>query len=107
MVKNPKKATPTNCPIEQTLALIVGKWKTVILWHLSSGTKRYSELRRLIPEVSEKMLIHSLRDLEKNLLVQRNVYHEVPPRVEYSLSKKAQTLTPILASIDSWGKKHL
>ena len=107
MPENLKKKTSTNCPIEQTLALIVGKWKTVILWHLSSGTKRYGELKKLIPEVSEKMLIQSLRDLEKNLLVTRNVYHEVPPRVEYSLTKKAQTLSPILTSIDSWGKKHL
>jgi DNA-binding HxlR family transcriptional regulator len=107
MTKQTKKKTSTHCPIEQTLSLIVGKWKTVILWHLSSGTKRYGELKKLIPEVSEKMLIQSLRDLERDSLVTRSVYHEVPPRVDYTLTKKAESLKPILTSMDNWGKKNL
>jgi DNA-binding HxlR family transcriptional regulator len=99
-----KRAT---CPIEKTLRLIVGKWKTILLWHLSSGKKRYGELKKLIPDVSEKMLIQSLRELEKDGLVLRKVYPEIPPRVEYSLSKRGKSLSPIICSLNTWGQKHL
>jgi DNA-binding HxlR family transcriptional regulator len=103
--------TPTenkpDCPIERTLRLIVGKWKTILLWHLSSGTKRYGELKKLIPGVSEKMLIQSLRELEKDALVLRKVYPEVPPRVEYRLSKRGLSLSPLICALNTWGKKHL
>lgn len=95
------------CPIEKTLRLIVGKWKTILLWHLSSGTKRYGELKKLIPDVSEKMLIQSLRELEKDELVIRKVYPEVPPKVEYRLSKRGKSLSPLICALNTWGAKHL
>ena len=96
-----------DCPIEKTLRLIVGKWKTILLWHLSSGTKRYGELKKLIPGVSEKMLIQSLRELEKDKLITRKVYPEIPPRVEYTLSHRGKSLSPLICALNTWGKKHL
>lgn len=102
-MKEPQK----NCPIEKTLRMIVGKWKTILLWHLSSGKKRYGELKKLIPGVSEKMLIQSLRELEKDELVIRKVYPEVPPKVEYTLSKRGKSLSPLICALNTWGAKHL
>ncbi|MFZ2187223.1 MAG: helix-turn-helix domain-containing protein [Candidatus Moraniibacteriota bacterium] len=97
----------TSCPLEKTLRMIVGKWKTILLWHLSSGKKRYGELKKLIPAVSEKMLIQSLRALEQDELVIRRVYPEIPPRVEYSLSKRGKSLSSLICALNTWGKKHL
>lgn len=96
-----------SCPLERTLQLIVGKWKTVILWYLSSGKKRYGELKKLIPGVSEKMLIQSLRALEKDDLIIRRAYPEIPPHVEYTLSKKGKSLSSLICDLNTWGKKHL
>ena len=96
-----------SCPLEKTLRLIVGKWKTVLIWHLSSGKKRYGELKKLIPGVSEKMLIQSLRELETDLLILRKAYQEIPPRVEYSLSSRGKSLAPLICALNTWGKKHL
>ncbi|MBP6929386.1 MAG: helix-turn-helix transcriptional regulator [Candidatus Moranbacteria bacterium] len=95
------------CPIERTLRLIVGKWKTILLWHLSSGKKRYGELKKLIPHVSEKMLIQSLRELEKDALIVRKSYPEVPPKVEYTLSRRGKSLSPLICALNTWGRKHL
>ena len=97
----------TVCPIEKTLGMIVGKWKTVIIWHLGSGKKRYGELKKLIPEISEKMLIQSLRELGKDELVVRKAYPEIPPKVEYSLSRKGKSLSPLICAMNTWGKKYL
>jgi DNA-binding HxlR family transcriptional regulator len=102
-----KSALIPSCPLEKTLRLIVGKWKTILLWHLSTGKKRYGELKKLIPNVSEKMLIQSLRELEADSLIIRKVYPEVPPRVEYLLSKKGISLSPLICALNTWGKKHL
>jgi len=103
-----KKGSPeAKRPIEKALRMIVGKWKTVLLWHLSDGKKRYGELKRLIPAVSEKMLIQSLRELEKDALITRRVYPEIPPHVEYALSKRGKSLSPLICAINTWGKKHL
>jgi DNA-binding HxlR family transcriptional regulator len=96
-----------SCPLEKTLGLIVGKWKTILLWHLSSGKKRYGELKKLIPEVSEKMLIQSLRELAHDELIIRKSYQEIPPRVEYRLSKKGESLSPLICALNTWGAKHL
>lgn len=105
-MKKKTVATPS-CPIEKTLRMIVGKWKTVLLWHLSGGTKRYGELKKLIPGVSEKMLIQSLRELEKDRLVIRKVYPEIPPKVEYILSKRGKSLSPLICALNTWGAKNL
>lgn len=96
-----------NCPVEATIDLIGGKYKSVILWHLVDGTKRFSELKKLIPKITEKMLAQQLRDLEKDGLITRTVYPVVPPKVEYSLSEFGRTITPILDSMCKWGNEYL
>lgn len=96
-----------NCEKELTLAVIGGKWKLIILWHLGlEGTKRFSELKKLIPSITQKMLTNQLRELEEDLLVNRKVYAEVPPRVEYSLTEYGLSLMPILQMMYSWGKEY-
>ena len=100
--------TGFNCPVEATLSVIGGKWKVVILYHLShSGTHRFAELRRKIPGVSERMLTQQLRELEQDGIVHREVYPEVPPKVEYSITSYGETLRPISELMCDWGKKHV
>ncbi len=97
-----------NCPVEATLSVIGGKWKVVILYYLAhAGTHRFAELRRKIPGVSERMLTQQLRELERDGVVHREVYPEVPPKVEYSLTPYGGTLRPISDLMCDWGKKHL
>lgn len=96
-----------NCPVEVTLELIGGKWKSLILWHLSQKTLRFSELGKLIPKATQKMLTQQLRDLEKDGLITRKVYPEVPPRVEYSLSDFGKSIWPILDGMCTWGSGYL
>ena len=97
-----------HCPVEATLSVIGGKWKVVILFHLShSGTHRFAELRRKIPGVSERMLTQQLRELESTGIVFRKVYPEVPPKVEYSLTDYGRTLQPITKLMCDWGKIHI
>jgi DNA-binding HxlR family transcriptional regulator len=96
-----------NCEKELTLAVIGGKWKLIILWHLGlEGTKRFSELKRMIPHITQKMLTNQLRELEDDLLVERKVYAEVPPRVEYSLTEYGTSLMPVLRLMYDWGKNY-
>lgn len=93
------------CEIEVTLEILSGKWKALILWNLSiHKVIRYNELKRLIPGITQKMLSQQLKDLEENGLVNRTVYPEVPPMVEYSLTEMAEKLIPILEDMDKWGK---
>lgn len=96
-----------HCPVEATLELIGGKWKALILWHLTGKTLRYNQLHRLLPDATHKMLTQQLRDLEENGLITRRVYPEVPPRVEYSLSPFGETMYPILDAMCNWGKAYL
>lgn len=96
-----------NCPVSATLDLIGGKYKTLILWHLLSGTLRFSVLRKLIPEATPKMLTQQLRELETDGLITRKVYPVVPPKVEYSLTKEGGTLRSVLEAMFGWGSKHL
>ena len=96
-----------NCEKELTLAVIGGKWKMLILWHLGKeGTKRFNELKRLIPGISQRMLVNQLRELEADFIIHREVYPVVPPKVEYSLTEQGHTLMPILESMYSWGKDY-
>ncbi|MDD6991795.1 MAG: helix-turn-helix domain-containing protein [Oscillospiraceae bacterium] len=96
-----------NCPVEATIELIGGKYKSVILWHLTDGVKRFGELKRLLPRATEKMLAQQLRDLERDGLIIRTVYPVVPPKVEYSLSDLGKTIIPVLDAMCCWGEEYL
>ncbi|WP_163538807.1 winged helix-turn-helix transcriptional regulator [Gracilibacillus sp. YIM 98692] len=97
-----------NCEKELTLAVIGGKWKVLILWHLGKeGTKRFSELKSLMPGITHRILINQLRELEDNRIVHREVYPVVPPKVEYSLTHHGQSLMPILDSLYEWGENFM
>ena len=96
------------CPVEATLDLIDGKWKAVILYHLLDDTIRFNELgRRLSRRISQRMLTRQLRELETAGLIHREVYAEVPPRVEYSLTKRGRSLEPVIRSLWNWGNTYL
>jgi DNA-binding HxlR family transcriptional regulator len=108
MARRTRKADPPfHCPVEATLGVIGGKWKVVILFWLRDGVRRFGELRRRIPDVSERMLTQQLRELEEHGVVRRKVYAVVPPKVEYSLTTYGRTLRPITDLMCEWGKKHL
>jgi DNA-binding HxlR family transcriptional regulator len=93
-----------HCAMDITMDYIGGKWKTVVLWYLRKDKKRFSELRKLIPNITEKMLSLQLKDLEKDGIVGRKIYPEVPPRVEYFLTDFGKTLIPMLDEIAKWGR---
>ena len=101
------KKTFYECPVEATIAAIGGKWKILILWRLGDSTRRYGELKRLLPEITEKMLIAQLRELEQDGILQRKSYGEVPPRVEYALTAHGEKLKPVLEAMCGWGQAHL
>lgn len=94
------------CPLEASLEMIGGKWKGVILYHLLEGTHRFSGLQRAIGDVSPRTLTKQLRQLEGDGLVARTVYPVVPPKVEYALTEKGETLRPILLALHGWGQAH-
>ena len=96
-----------NCPVEATLDLIGGKYKALILWHLSDGVLRFSELRSRIPKATPKMLTQQLRELENQELIYREVYPVIPPKVEYSLTATGRSLMPILVAMRDWGANYL
>ena len=103
---NEKKIKAT-CGMGFALSLIGGRWKSNILWRLmENGRLRYSQLRKQIPDVSERMLVSQLRELENDQLVNRIVYPEVPPRVEYELTELGLTMRPMLQSVSDWGDKY-
>lgn len=98
---------PELCRVDDALDIIVGKWKPIILLHLlKSKTMRFSELKRSIPEITQKMLTKHLRELEEEDIVSRVVYPQVPPKVEYSITEYGKELEPILASMHEWGTRH-
>lgn len=95
------------CSVEATISLIDGKWKCVILFHLLDGTLRFNEIRRLIPEVTQRMLTNQLRELEVDGLIVRQVYAQVPPKVEYSLSPLGRSMEPVLLALRTWGDANI
>lgn len=103
---DPAELCDLPCPVETTLKVIGGRWKALILYHLSGGTRRFGELRRLIPAVTQRMLTAQLRELERDGVVHREVFAVVPPRVDYSLTPLGTTLSPILAAMAEWGEAH-
>jgi DNA-binding HxlR family transcriptional regulator len=94
------------CSVERTLALIGGKWKGVILYRLLEGTLRFNEIRRLVPNVTQRMLTNQLRELEADGLVVRTVFPVVPPKVEYSLSSHGRSLEPVIMALKTWGDSY-
>lgn len=95
------------CPVEAALEALGGKWKGLILFHLQADKRRFNELRRLIPGITQRMLTRQLRELEQDRIVRRTVYPEVPPRVEYELTNFGKTLIPVLQALSAWGKKYI
>lgn len=95
------------CPVGVTLELIGGKYKALILWHLSNGKLRFSELKKAVPSATPKMLTQQLRELEAQDLIHREVYPVIPPHVEYSLTELGKSLMPVLISMRDWGAAYL
>ncbi|ASJ56505.1 ArsR family transcriptional regulator [Brevibacillus formosus] len=94
------------CPVETTLDVIGGKWKGIILYQLLNGTRRFNEFRRLNPGITQFMLTLQLRELERDGIIHREIYKEVPPRVEYSLTDFGRTLEPVIMSMKAWGETY-
>lgn len=97
----------SECPVAATLELIGGKYKALILWHLSDGTLRFSELHKRVSSATAKMLTQQLRELESDELIVRQVYPVIPPKVEYSLTELGRSLLPILVAMRDWGSAYL
>jgi DNA-binding HxlR family transcriptional regulator len=95
-----------HCPVKLTADIIGGKWKPLILFYLEGRTLRFGELQKLIPGLTKKMLTQHLRELERDGIIHRRVYAQVPPKVEYSLTKHGESLKPILKLMSAWGTKH-
>ena len=101
------KIEPELCRVDDALDILVGKWKPLILLHLlKEGTQRFSELKRSLPEITQKMLTKQLRELEEEDIVERKVYAQVPPKVEYSITEYGRSLEPILVNMHEWGLNH-
>jgi DNA-binding HxlR family transcriptional regulator len=96
-----------DCPVLVVQNIIAGKWKLPILWQLSQGTKRFNQLQKLLPEISQGILTQQLRELEQDELIHREIYKEVPPKVEYSLTGLGESFMPVLSIICDWGKNYL
>lgn len=103
-----KNTREFHCPVEALLSLISGKYKPIILYHLlTEGTLRFSELRRVMPHATAKMLTQQLRELEKDGLISRKVYPVVPPKTEYSITDYGRTLQPVLTAMCEWGETYM
>ncbi len=102
-----KSASEYGCSVEATLDVIGGKWKGVILYHLLQDTQRFGELQRLMTGITRRMLTLSLRELEEAGIVHREVYKQVPPKVEYSLTAYGRSLEPVISSLRAWGETYM
>ncbi|WP_211270652.1 winged helix-turn-helix transcriptional regulator [Paenisporosarcina indica] len=99
---------PQQCKVVSALDTLLGKWKPIILQHLlAEGTLRFNELRKRMPHITQRMLTLHLRELEEQDLINRVVYPQVPPKVEYSLTEYGQTIEPLMEALHQWGKSHL
>ncbi len=104
--RNTEDLEESNCPVTIAVSIIGGKWKPPILSRLVEGVRRFGELQRLVPHITKKMLTQQLRELEQDGIVQRKVFHQVPPKVEYSLSEYGESLKPVLRAMEDWGRQH-
>ncbi|WP_435622717.1 winged helix-turn-helix transcriptional regulator [Flagellimonas sp.] len=107
MKRKNKDFNPNGCPVTHCLNKIGGKWKPVILFLIRKDCNRFSMLQRAIPDISKQMLVNQLRELESDKVLDRKVFAEVPPRVQYSISDYGQTLLPIIDSMQEWGLKDM
>lgn len=107
MVTNTSLDKCTDCPVSATLEIIGGKWKPIILYYLSFGTKRFGEIAVRIPTISRKVLTEQLKELEKDGLIVRKKYKEIPPRVEYSLTNLGKSLSSVFDEMAAWSRKNV
>ncbi|MEG4270809.1 MULTISPECIES: helix-turn-helix domain-containing protein [unclassified Microcoleus] len=101
------KVDRANCPVERTLEVIGGRWKVLILRELFPGVKRFNELQRAVSGITQKMLTQQLREMESDAIVHREIYLQVPPKVEYSLTPLGESLKPIINAMHEWGIQHI
>ncbi|MFJ9029252.1 winged helix-turn-helix transcriptional regulator [Streptomyces sp. NPDC102274] len=106
-VGRPGAPSAYHCGIDAAMDVIGGKWKVLILWALDESPRRFGELRRMLPGVTEKVLTSQLRELETNGIVSREVYDEIPPRVEYALTERGVALATALQPLGLWGREHV
>lgn len=99
--------TEFKCPVAAMIEMIGGKWKPIILFCLSSGTRRFGEIAVRIPTISRKVLTEQLKELERDGLIERKQYKEIPPRVDYSLTALGISLSPVLSAMERWGNEHI
>lgn len=97
----------TNCPVEAALDIIGGKWKSIILFRIMEETRRFNEIRKLLPNITQRTLTNQLRELERDGLLQRKIYAEVPPKVEYSITEFGATLEPVLIALKDWAETYM
>jgi DNA-binding HxlR family transcriptional regulator len=107
MLKRKRYDEAIGCPVAATLDLIDGKWKGVILYHLLGGPKRFNELKRELTTITQRMLTKQLRELEQGGLVNRTIYPQVPPRVDYTLTDEGRSLAPVIESLKVWGEARI
>lgn len=107
MVTDITNISISECPVTATLDLIGGRWKTLIIFHLNKNTRRFGEIAARMPNISRKVLTEQLKEMEKDGLITRKQYKEIPPRVEYSLTDLGKSLTPVIDGIAAWGHQHL
>ncbi len=105
-MKNEKPIITKSCPVTRCMEIIGGKWKTIIIYLISIEINRFGQLQRSCEGISKQMLTKQLRELEKDGILNRQIYAEIPPRVEYSITPKGETLFPILESMEKWGLKN-
>ncbi len=106
MKKSKNYFAAPGCPVEVTLDVLGGRWKGVVLFHLIGGKKRFGEIRKILPQVTQRVLTQQLRELERDGIVHREVFPVVPPKVEYSLTPWGRTLEPIVLAMSEWGARH-
>ena len=107
LARQRKPERSPGCAVEGALRFIDGKWKGVVLYHLFERTHRFNEIHRRLPDVTQRVLTHQLRELEADGLISRKVYAQVPPKVEYSLTELGRSLQPVIASLKAWGDAHV
>jgi DNA-binding HxlR family transcriptional regulator len=106
-IRKNKDFNPHNCPVTHFLNRIGGKWKIIIIYAISKNCNRFSLMQKAIPSISKQMLVNQLRELEEDKIIERRIYAEVPPRVEYTVTKYGQSLMPVIDIMQEWGLKDL